>query len=113
MKETRLELTAANGHVLDFRVTCEVRAMIVSATLIGSGRAEIGDDLCARIVELGVEGSGMVANLARAAIEPRIQELRGRAFPLGNLKLPGLKVAGVEVTTGESVRLCVRLEPLV
>lgn len=112
VKETRLELTSPSARVLDFRIACTVKAMIMSATLIARGRAEIGDDLCARVVEIALEGEGMVASLAKSVIEPKLAALRDHAWPLAELKIPGLAVRDVEVSAGEVIRLTVRLRPL-
>ncbi len=109
LKETHVEVQATTDRTLEFRIACEVRAMIVSATIVVRGRAVIGDDLCARFEELAVEGDGMVASLAKAAIEPRLTALCERPFPIADLKLPGLVVSGVTIVAGETVRLTVTL----
>jgi hypothetical protein len=111
VKETRLELTAPSARVLEFRIACTVKAMIMSASLVARGRAEIGDDLCARIAEIALEGDGMIASLARSVIEPKLAALRSGAYPLAELKIPGLTVRDVEVSAGETIRLTVRLMP--
>lgn len=110
VKETLLQLTSVSDRVLDFRVVCTVRALM-TATLTVRGRATIGDDLCARFDSLAIEGDGMIAGLARAALEPRLEALRSRVFPIADLKLPGLVVRGVKVAAGESIRLTVSLAP--
>lgn len=109
VKDTRLTLEAAAGRVVAFKVACDVRAMIVSATLTVRGRAVIGDDLCARFEDLALDGDGMIAGLARTALEPQLESLRKRAFPIANLKLPGLSVTDVKLAAGETVRLTVTL----
>lgn len=111
VKETRLTLRAVAARLLDFEVACEVRAMVVSTTLVVRGRVEIGDDLCARFGALAVEGEGMIAGLAKAALEPRLATLRERVYPLADLKFPGLTVRDVAVSAGDVVRLTVSLAP--
>jgi len=109
VKGTRLTLQAVAARLLDFEVACEVRAMVVSTTLKVRGRVEIGDDLCARFSALAVEGEGMIAGLAKAALEPRLATLRERVYPLADFKFPGLVVRDVAVSVGEMVRLTVSL----
>lgn len=111
VKETRLTLRAAAARLLDFELACEVRAMVVSTTLTVRGRVEIGDDLCARFSGLAMEGEGMIAGLAKTALEPRLATLQQRTYPLADLKLPGLVVRDVAVSVGEMVRLTVSLAP--
>ena len=113
VNETRLELRAVTERVLEFKLACKVRAMIVSATLHVVGRAEIGNDLAARFTELAVEGDGMIAGIAKTALEPRLAELRGKVYPIADLKLPGLAVRDVNVSADEKVRLTVRVEAAV
>jgi hypothetical protein len=112
VNETRLELRAVSGRVLDFKLACKVRAMIVSATLHVTGRVEIGDDLAARFTQLALEGEGMIAGIAKTALEPRLAALREKVYPIADLKLPGLAVRDVNVSAGETVRLSARLEAL-
>lgn len=111
VKETRLTLRAVAARLLDFEVACEVRAMVVTTTLTVRGRVEIGEDLCARFSALGIEGEGMIAGLAKAALEPRLATLRERVYRLADLKFPGLVVSDVAVSAGETVRLTVSLAP--
>lgn len=111
VKATRLNLRSISEHELDFAIVCEVRAMIVSATLNVRGRAVIGDDLCARFDELVIDGDGMIAGLAKAALGPKLDALKARPFPIADLKLPGLVVDGVAVSVGETVCLTATLKP--
>lgn len=111
VKATQLQLVARSERALDFSVRCEVRAMIVSATLVVRGRAVIGDDLRARFDELAMEGDGMIVGLAKAALGPRLEVLRQSSYPIASLNLPGVAVCGVRIEAGETIRLQVTLEP--
>lgn len=107
----RLTLAVTEGRVAAFQVACDVRAMIVSATLTVRGVAVIGDDLTARFEELVLTGEGMIAGIARTALEPHLAKLRQEAFPIANVKLPGLRVVDVQLAAGDLVRLTVALAP--
>ena len=109
VKESKLELTAPTSRLLDFRLTLGVKAMIVSAEVAARGKAEIGEDLAARITAIEVEGEGMIANMARGALEPQLAKIRGRAFPIAELKIPGLRVSDVAVAVADDVELVVTL----
>jgi hypothetical protein len=109
VKATRLELTPAGPRNMAFRLILDVKAMIVSSELVARGRAEIGDDLCARVTEVEIEGGGLVAGVAKAAIEPQLAKVRGRAYPIAAFQIPGLIVRDVNVTTGDLLTLTVAL----
>ncbi|MEQ1858702.1 MAG: hypothetical protein ABMA13_02060 [Chthoniobacteraceae bacterium] len=109
VKETRLTLSAVSSRALEFKVECDVKAMIVSTTLVVLGCAEIDDDLRATVTDLSIEEGGMLASLASAAIEPQLAKFRGRSFQVADLKIPGLRVCDVRLTAGERVRFTVQL----
>ena len=109
VSDSRLDLVATSPRTADFRLTVAVKAMMMSAEIAVVGKAQIGDDLQARIAAIDLEGGGMIAGIARSALEPQLAKVRGMAYPLANLQIPGLRVADVALTTGEQVMLTVRL----
>lgn len=110
VQDARLELSAPTPRTIDFRLTLMVKAMIVSAAVTARGKAEIGDDLCARVTELDLEGDGMIAGMARAALEPQLAKIRGKAYPIAAVQIPGLAVDDVAASVGEELALTVRLK---
>jgi hypothetical protein len=111
VKESKLELSAPTARLLEFRLALAVKAMIVSTEVAAKGQAEIGSDLAVRITSIEVEGEGMIANMARGALEPQLAKVRGRAFPIAELKIPGLRVSDVAVAVADDVELLVTLRP--
>ena len=111
VKETKLTLQSVSPRALQLQLACEIRAMVVSTTLTVRARVQIEDDLCAHFSELAIDGEGMIGGMAKAALEPRLAALRDRAYPIADLKLPGLVVRDVVVSAGEKIRLTVTLAP--
>jgi hypothetical protein len=109
VKKTRLELSTPDSAAIDFRVTCEVKAMLMSASFTVAGEAEIGTDLEAVVKSLEFTGDGMMASMAKGFVEPQLEKIRGRRFSLAQIRIPGLRVQSVQVQAAERVRLTVRL----
>jgi len=110
IKETKLTFVAPSGRQVDFRLSLTAKAMIMSADLVVHGKAEIGDDLNARVTEIEIDGDGMVAGLAKGIIEPQFAKIRGKAYPIARLDIPGLVVRDITVSATEGkVQLAVQL----
>jgi hypothetical protein len=109
VKKTRLELATPHPAGVDFRVTCEVKAMLMSASFTVAGKAEIGTDLVAVVKTLDFSGEGMMASMAKGFAEPQLDKIRGKRYSLAQVNLPGLRVESVQVQAAERIRLTVRL----
>jgi hypothetical protein len=108
VKETHLALRSVDPQTVDFEVRCLVKAMLMSTSVTLSGRAKIDSDLQVRVAEIQLAGEGMMAGMAKSFIEPQLARVRGKSFPLANVKIPGLKIQTVALEIGDRVRLSAR-----
>jgi len=105
VESVRLTLVAENPHKIAMTAVAVAKAMFFSATLTIRGQVEVDDTLTIRVSNATCTGDGMIANLAAAQLRPRLAELEKRAFSLADFMPAGLRVTGVGLSGGDSLRV--------
>ena len=105
IEHVRIELKARTERALDLLVQVRAKKLFFTAIVRISGRAEIDEQLNARLVGLECTGDGSLGTLACGFIAPHLQRFDGRAFPLLALPLGEVKLRDVRIATGDKLRV--------
>lgn len=105
VKSTKLELETPTPRALVFRVAVTAKVMIMKATVHLRGRADLDDQLNARLSQLSAQGEGMFSALIESGLRPHLARLENQTFALGGLVAGGLRVNELAISAGETVRL--------
>jgi hypothetical protein len=73
------------------------------------GELEIGDDLTARLTNLALDGRGVVMTMLAPLLEPKLQEIEQKRFPLSALPLGQAKLSDVRVDVADDLRVTATL----
>jgi hypothetical protein len=111
VKQTQLVLRSPSPRTVDFDVTCDAKVFIASASITVTGSLEIDDQLNATARGLRVIGDGMIVNMARGILEPRLAEYNGKVIPLGSFVAAGLAVKDLRVATGDALTIDATFAP--
>lgn len=105
MKSARLDFTSHSPRMLEFRANVKARIFVMNAEIVISGRLGVDDDLNFRAHQLKAEGSGMIASLATAYLQPRFTEFEKRTFPLAKFSFTDVQLHDIQLSAGETLRL--------
>jgi hypothetical protein len=105
IENVRIELMARTERAVDLLVQVRAKKLFFNAIVRISGRAEIDEQLNARLVGLECTGEGTLGTLACGLIAPHLQRFDGRAFPLLALPLGEVKLRDVRIATGDELRV--------
>jgi hypothetical protein len=105
VEQVRIELRARTERALDVLVQVRAKKLFLGATVRISGRVEIDEQLRARLSGLECVGEGTLGRLACGFIEPHLQRLNDREYPLMALPLGEVKMRGVRIAAGNELRV--------
>ena len=104
----QLSLRSSGPRSLGAEVRLRGRKLFVSASLRITGRLDLDDQLNARISGLDCTGEGAIASVACGILNPQLQRLDGRVFPLMSLPIGEVRLRDVRIAVGD--RLSVTAE---
>jgi hypothetical protein len=105
VEDVRIELRAETDRALELVVHVRAKKLFLSATVRISGRAEIDEQLNARLIGLECAGDGTLGTLACGFIAPHLQRFDGRAFSLLGLPLGEVKLRDIRIASGDQLRI--------
>jgi hypothetical protein len=105
VEDVRIELRAQTERALELMVQVRAKKLFLSATVRITGRAEIDEQLDARLVGLECTGDGTLGTLACGFIVPHLQRFDGRAFSLLALPLGEMKLRDIRIAAGDDLRV--------
>lgn len=108
VEEVRLDLRARGDRALELAVNVRARKLFLSATVRMSGKAEVDEQLTARVSDLECSGEGALGSLACGVLGPYLERFNGREFSLLALPLGEIKLRDVRVATGNELRVSAR-----
>ena len=105
VKSARLELNDQGPRSLGFCAEVTAKAFLMKARVAVTGHLDVDDDLNLRVRDLATSGDGMIASLAGGFLRPRFAEIEKRVIPLGAFSIAGVKLHGVRISGGNSLRI--------
>jgi hypothetical protein len=101
----QLNLRAISDRAIAIEIALNARKLFVRARIKVSGEMEIDEQLVARITKLDCAGDGAIAGIACGVLEPHLEKLRGRSFPLMALPLGEVKIRDVRIDIADQIRV--------
>ena len=105
VKSARLELNDRGPRSLGFCAEVTAKAFLMKARVAVTGHLDVDDDLNLRVRDLATSGDGMIASLAGGFLRPRFAEIEKRVIPLAAFSVAGVKLHGVRISGGNSLRI--------
>ncbi|HEY2799481.1 MAG TPA: hypothetical protein VGI85_02730 [Chthoniobacterales bacterium] len=105
IEAVQIKLHSRTERALDVEVQVRAKKLFLSAAVRISGRAEIDEQLIARLSQLRCDGEGTLGTLACGVLAPQLQRFDGRQYSLMALPLGELKLREVRITAGQELRV--------
>jgi hypothetical protein len=105
VEETQLSLRARGPRSVAVEVRLRARKLLFRTNIDISGHVEIDDHFQARVSGIKCRGEGTIGSLACKGIQPHLQRLEGRSFPLTSLPFGDIKLRDVRITVADAVEV--------
>lgn len=105
IESVRLGLRARGARSVAADVKLQVRKFILRANIDISGQLDVTDDFVAKASHLKCKGDGAIGSLACGFLEPHLQALNRRTFPLMSLPLGEIKVRDIRIAVADTVEV--------
>jgi len=103
IENVQLTARATGPRSLEVEVRLRARKVFLGASLRVTGRLELDSELNAKISGLRCEGDGAIAAIACGVLDPHLQKLNGREFPLMSLPLGEVRLRDVRLAVGDKL----------
>lgn len=101
----RLKLTTSGARSFAAEVHLRARKLFLSASIRVAGQVDLDEELHAKISGLRCEGEGAMASVACGVLNPHLQKLDGRVFPLMALPLGEIRLRDVRLAVGDEIEV--------
>ncbi len=101
--QVRLSATVADERSVDAEVQLRARKLFFSTTIRIGAKLELDEQLNARLSGLTCNGDGAIGALACGVLQPHLQELNGRSFPLMALPLGEIRLRDVRLAANGKI----------
>jgi len=98
-----LDLRSQSPRSLAAEVRLRAKKLFVSASLRITGQLDLDEELNARISGLDCAGDGAIASVACGVLNPHLQKMEGRVFPLMSLPLGDVRLHDVRLAVGNKL----------
>jgi hypothetical protein len=99
----QLLLRSNSPRSLAAEVRLRAKKIFLSASLRIIGELDLDEELNARISGLDCTGDGAIASVACGVLNPQLQKINGREFPLMSLPLGEVRLRDVRIGVGDKV----------
>jgi hypothetical protein len=99
----QLKVRQESEHSLAAEVGLRARKLFLSASMKVTGRLELDDQLNLIISDLKCTGDGGIATMACGILQPYLQKIDGRKFPLMSLALGEIRLRDVRLAVGDKL----------
>lgn len=99
----QLNVRQESEHSLAAEVRLRARKLFLSASLTVTGQLELDDQLNLKISNLSCTGDGGSATLACGILQPYLEKIDGREFPLMSLPLGEIRLRDVRLDVGDKL----------
>jgi hypothetical protein len=97
----QLKVRQESEHSLAAEVRLRARKLFLSASVKVTGRLDLDDQLNLKISDLKCTGDGGIATLACGILNPYLQKIDGRKFPLMSLALGEIRLRDVRLVADD------------
>lgn len=108
IENVQLTARATSPRSLEVEVRLRARKLFLSASIQVTGQLDLDSELNAKISGLKCKGDGAIAAIACGVLDPHLQKLEGREFPLMSLPLGEVRLRDVRLAVSD--RLSVTAE---
>jgi hypothetical protein len=105
VESVRLALRARGARSLAADVQLQARKFLLRAKIDIYGQLDIDNDFVAKISQLKCKGDGALGSLACGVLEPHLQRLDGRTFPLMSLPLGEIQLRDVRIAVADTIEV--------
>ena len=105
IKQVKLDFTARGSRALAFRVDVTAKVFVMSAAVSLTGDLEVDEQLTARISNLKLGGDGMITAMAGSYVQPYLDKLQARSFPLLAFAHGTLRLRDVELSVADALEV--------
>ena len=102
---TQVRFASHGPRSLSFVAEVTAKVFVMTAAVTLSGNLDLDDRLTARVSGLRLGGDGMVTRLAGSYVQPQLDKIEGRTFPLLAFSPAGLKLRDVEISAGDVLEI--------
>lgn len=99
----QLTLREKSAHSVEAEVRLRAQKLFMNASLRVTGRLDLDDRLNAKISGLNCKGDGAIAAIACGVLNPHLQQLDGREFPLMSLPLGEIRLRDVRLAVSDKL----------
>ena len=110
VEEARISLRARGPRSVAVEVRLRARKFIFRTNIDLSGHVDIDDRFQAKVSGLKCRGEGAIGSMACKAIQPHLQRLEGRPFPLASLPFSDIRLRDVRITVADAVEIAADFE---
>jgi hypothetical protein len=99
----QLTLRSKSSRSLAAEVRLRAKKLFVSASIRITGQLDLDEELNARISGLNCAGDGAIATMACGVLQPHLEKIDGREFPLMSLPLGKIRLRDVQLAVGDKL----------
>lgn len=101
----QLALGSKSPTSLAAEVRLRAKKLFLSTSLRVTGQLDLDEELNARISGLDCTGEGAIASVACGVLQPHLQKLEGREYPLMSLPLGEVRLRHVQIAAGDKLSI--------
>lgn len=105
IEDVRLDLRSRGSRSLDADMQVRARKLFLGATVTIKGRLDIDEHLTAKLSDLRCRGNGTLGTLACNFLSPILDRANNHEVSLMALPLGELRLLGLQLSTGDTLRI--------
>jgi hypothetical protein len=103
IENVQLNARATSSRSLEVEVRLRARKLFLGASIQVTGQLDLDSNLNAKISCLKCQGDGAIASIACGVLDPHLQKLEGREFPLMSLPLGEVSLRDVRLAVSDKL----------
>lgn len=100
-----LDLKSDGPRSVAAQVRVKARKLLMSGTIVITGKLDVDDELNATVSELNCTGEGMVGNVAAGIVQKKIKPYHGTTIPLMAFSLGDVALRDLKIKVKDSVEV--------
>jgi hypothetical protein len=105
IQDLDLELTQQGPRSVAAKVRVKAKKMLMSGTIVITGKLDIDDELNATVSDLGAKGEGVVGTLAAGIVQKHLKPYDGTSVPLLTFSLGDVALRDLKIRVKDSVEV--------
>jgi hypothetical protein len=99
----QLSVRPRGARSIDAEVQLRAKKLFFSTTIRIAAKLDLDEELNAKVSGLSCNGEGAIGSLACGVLEPHLQKIDGRSFPLMALPLGEVRLRDVRIAAKDRV----------